>query len=482
MTRRNGLLILAIAVLLCPSRMTAQRQWPSPLPSHSVTFPPYELRTLPNGLSVLVVLHHEQPSVSFRLLVRAGALQEPADKPGVASFAASLLNQGTTTRSAGDIANVIESAGGMISVGSGNELTFINGAVIKDQMDLALSVASDIAQHPAFAPDEIARQRQQALSGLTVSYDDPDYLADAVFDRLVFGEHPYGRPTDGTPESIRRLSREDLASFHHTWFVPNNALLAIVGDVSADDAFAAAAKAFGGWMRREVPAVTVADPPAPERRVVVIDRPGSAQTEIRMGHVSIARTQPDYITLDLAIRILGGEGANRLFGVLRTDRGLTYGASADLHTYKSAGDIVAETNTRTATTGQALRLMNDEFARLQNERVDGRELGGAQQYLSGNFPLTIETPSAIALQVLNQLFYGLNLRELETYRDRVERVTVDDIQRVTRAYLHPDKLSIVLVGDADGFVEQLRALGFGQFDRIPISQLDLGSPALKRGA
>ena len=269
--------------------------------------------------------------------------------------------------------------------------------------------------------------------------------------------------------------------FHAAWFVPSNALLAIVGDITVDEAFAAAERAFGSWPRKNVPAVTPIDLPAPARRVVVVDRPGSAQTEIRIGHLAVARTNPDYLPLDLAIRILGGEGANRLFGVLRSDRGLTYGASADFHTYKNSGDIVAQTNTRTATTGQALRLMVEEFARLKNERVDTRELRGAQDYLSGSFPLTIETPSAIALQVLNQLFHGLDLKELETYRDRVERVTVDDIERVARTFLKPDALSIVLVGDADGFVDQLRALGFGQFDRIPLSQLDLGSPTLRRG-
>ena len=173
----------------------------------AVVVPAVQLKTLANGLQVLVVLHHEQPSVSFRLLVRAGAVQEPADKPGVASFVASLLNQGTTTRSAEEIANAIDSAGGIVGVGSGNELTFVNGAVIKDQTDLVLGLASDMVQHPAFAPEEIDRQRKQALSSLQVSYDDPDYLADLVFDRLVFGFHPYGRPNEGTP----RVDRADHA-------------------------------------------------------------------------------------------------------------------------------------------------------------------------------------------------------------------------------------------------------------------------------
>src|SRR5262245_856656 len=143
--------------------------WPAPLPSHRVAFPLYELRTLPNGLPVIVVPHHEQPSVSFRLIVKAGAMQEPSDKPGVASMAASLLNQGTTTRSAAMIADQIESAGGILGVGSGKELSYVNGAVVKDQMDLMLALAADMVQHPAFANEEITRLRRQIGSALTVS-------------------------------------------------------------------------------------------------------------------------------------------------------------------------------------------------------------------------------------------------------------------------------------------------------------------------
>jgi zinc protease len=473
------------AVVLSMGVALGAGQWPAsapprPLAARPVDFPPYEIKRLSNGLQVLVVLHHEQPAISFRLLVRAGAVQEPADKPGVASFVASLLNQGTASMTAQQIANSIESAGGILGVSSGNELSFVSGAVIKDKTDLILGLASDLVQHPAFASEEIERQRSQAINALKVSYDDPEYLANLVFDRLVFGFHPYGRPNEGTPESIARISRDDLVAYHRAWFVPNNSLLAIVGDLTADEAFAAAEKAFGSWARRDVADVKPIDPPPPTRRVVVIDRPGSAQTEIRVGHLGVPRTHPDFVPLDLAIRILGGEGANRLFGVLRSERGLTYGASAAFHTYKNGGDFVAETDTRSSATGESLRLIVDEIARLQREPVNRGELEGAQEFLAGNFPLTIETPSAIAQQVLSHMFYGLALSEIETYRDRVMRVTPADIQRVARQFLKPDQLSIVLVGDASAFADQLKSLGFNVYERIPLSQLDLNSPTLRR--
>jgi zinc protease len=479
--------VLGAIILACwfGAATAGAPQWPTssapkPLPARPVDFPPYQLKTLANGLQTLVVLHHEQPSVSFRLLIRAGAMQEPEPKPGVASFVASLLNQGTTTKDAGQIATLVDSAGGVIAVGSGNELSYISGAVIKDQTDLMLGIAADLVQRPSFAPEEIDRQRRQMLSSLQVSYDDPDYLAGLVFDRLVFGFHPYGRPNEGTPESITKITRDDLVAFHKTWFVPNNSLLAIVGDLTADEAFAAADKAFGSWAKRDVPVIKPIEPPPPTQRIVVIDRPGSAQTEIRVGHLGVPRTHPDYLPLDLAVRILGGEGANRLFGVLRSERGLTYGASAEFHTYKSSGDIVAETDTRSSATGQSLKLMVEEFWRLQREAVSQSELTGAQEFLAGNFPLTIESPAAIAQQVLAHLFYGLDLSEIETYRDRVVKATPADIQRVAKQFLKPDKLSIVLVGDASVFADQLKENGFGDFERIPLSQLDISSPTLKR--
>jgi zinc protease len=473
--------VLARALAGAPAQEWPRESPPRPLTSHPVDFPPYELRTLKNGLQVLVVPHHEQPSVSFRLVIRAGAMQEPAEKPGVASLVATLLNQGTASRSSAEIASLIDSAGGIIGVGSGNELSNVYGAVIKDRTDLAMGLAADLVEHPAFAAGEIDRQRRQALSSLQVSYDDPDYIASLVFDRLVFGFHPYGRPNEGTPESIPRITRDDLVAFHRAWYVPNNALLAIVGDLSVEEAFAAAERAFGGWARGQVPATTPVDPPAPTRRVVVVDRPGSAQTEIRVGSLAVMRTDTDFLTFDIATRILGGEGANRLFGVLRTDRGLTYGASAELHAYKNAGELVADTNTRSEATGETLRLMVDEFARLAREPVHPAELRGAQDFVAGNFPLTIETPAAIAQQVLAELFYGLDLHEIETYRDRVNQITVAEIQRVARKFIRPDQLSIVLVGDASKFADQLKALGFGDFERIPLSDLDLNSPGLRRG-
>ena len=476
--------IAAIAAFAVPGQAQV-KNWPTetappPLPARSVKFPPYQVKTLANGLQVIAVAHHEQPSISLRLIVRAGGAQDPADKSGVATLVAALLDQGTTTRDAEQIASSIDSIGGLVGTGAGSDLSFINAVVMKDSFAFGLDMVSDLARNPKFAPEELERQRQQILSGLKVGYEDPDYIAGMVFDRLVYGFHPYGRPDSGTPESIASIKRNDLVAFHKAYFGANNAILAIVGDINHEEAFAGAERVFGNWGRAESAIPTPPDPPAPTRRLVVIDRPGAVQTEIRVGNIGLPRRHKDYLALDLAVNILGGEGGNRLHRVLRSDRGLTYGASADVNALKDAGNIVADTDTRSEVTGEALRLTVDEFWRLQRQRVQEGELEDAKAYLTGSFPLTIETPSAIALQVLNAVFYGLDLNELQTYRERVNAISADDIQRVAREYLRPDRLSIVLVGDASAFTKQLAGAGFDHYERIALSDLDLGSADLKR--
>jgi zinc protease len=485
--RRTSSIVSALCAftLLAGSAAAQVADWPTerpprPLSARDVKFPPYVVRTLANGLQVIAVSHHEQPAVSLRLLIRAGGAQDPADKPGVASLVAAVLDQGTTKRTAEQIAQTIDSIGGVLGSGSGTDLTTVSSVVMKDSLNLALDLVSEIARTPSFAPQEVELQRKQILSGLQVSYDDPEYLAGVVFDRLVYGFHPYGSPDAGTPASIASITRDDLVAYHKAWFGANNAILAIVGDVSADEAFAGAERVFGDWGKSSRTAEKPVDPPAPTRRVVVIDRPGAVQTEIRVGHTAPPRKHPDYLALDLAIKILGGEGGNRLHRVLRSERGLTYGASADLNAYRDAGNIVADTDTRSESTGEALRLLVDEMTRLQKQRVTERELADAQAYLTGSFPLTIETPGAIALQVLNAVVYGLDLQELQTFRERVNAVTVDDIQRVAKAYLHPDRLSIVLVGDANKFQRQLAGVGFDQVERISVSELDLSAVELRK--
>jgi len=478
---------LSLVAALCFSGATARAQahWPTegpprPLAARNVNFPPYDVQTLPNGLQVVAVLQHEEPAVSMRLLVRAGSASDPKGKLGLARLSASLMDQGTTTKSAQELADAIDFIGGAMGAGAGTDLSYVNMLVMKDSFETGMRMLSDMARNPAYAPEEIDRQKQQTLSGLQVSAQDPDYIANAVFDRLVYGFHPYGLPQTGTIDSLSGITRDDLRAFHERYFTPNNSILAIVGDVTAEEAFATAKKVFGDWPSHDVVPEKYIEPPDPTRRVVVVNKPDAVQTEIRVGHVGIQRKHPDYMALNLAIRILGGEGSNRLHQVLRTERGLTYGAQADMDTLEKSGDIEAETNTRTEATGEVVRLIVDEFSRLQRERVGERELENAKAYMTGSFPLTIETPDQIAMQVLNVVFYGLPLEDLQNFRDRVNAVTVDDIQRVARTYLKPDRLSIVLVGNAQAFATQLKGIGLPQFETVDADNLDLTAVNFQR--
>ena len=475
---RRAAAFLAVVVLAAVPAAAQNASWPSegpprPLAPREVRFPPYQVRTLPNGLQVVAVLHHEQPIVSMRMIVRAGGALDPKDKFGLADLTAALLTQGTENQSATELNEAVDFMGALMSAGAGTDLSFVNMIVMKDSFDVGLRMLSDIARRPAFAPPEIERQRQQILSSLQVSLEDPEYVADAVFRRLVYGAHPYAWPQSGTPETLARVSRDDLLAFHRRYFVPNNAILAVVGDLTEEEAVAGVTKVFGDWQRGEVPPEAALAPPDPTRRIVIINKPDAVQTEMRAGHIGIRRNHSDYMPLNLATRILGGEGANRLHQVLRTERGLTYGAQAEMHTLRETGAIEASTNTRSEATAEVLRLMVDEFWRLQRERVGERELAEAKNYMTGSFPLTIETADAIATQVLNVLFYGLPVEQLQSFRERVNAVTTDEVQRVSRFYLRPDRLSIVLVGNSQAFIPQLRRLGFNAFEVIEMNNLDL---------
>jgi zinc protease len=480
-------LVSVFALSLCGSYVFAQTaaSWPNefpprPLAARPVNFPPYQMQTMPNGLRIIAVAHHENPIVSLRLLVGAGASVDPKGKTGLAHLAASLLDQGTTGATASQLNDEIDFLGGGMSAGAGTDLSYINMLVMKDSFERGLQMLSDMARRPAFAQEELERQRQQLLSSLKVSFEDPSFLANSVFDRLVYGFHPYGLPQSGTPETLASITRADLVSFHQKYFWPNNAILAVVGDIEPAEAFASVRRVFADWQRKDIGTTTFAEPPQATRRIVIVNKPDAVQTEVRVGNIGIPRNHPDYMAVNLAIRILGGEGSNRLHQVLRTARGLTYGAQANFDTFKEGGDFEAETNTRTAATGEVLRLIVDEFWRLQRDRVSERELADAKAYLTGSFPLTIETPNAIAMQILNVLFYGLPIEQLQTFRERVNAVTVDDIQRVARNYLRPDRLSVVLVGNAAQFTNQLQGIGFGGGEVIDMQNLDLTAADFKR--
>src|SRR4030095_9673599 len=267
---------------------------------------------------------------------------------------------GTPTRSAQEIADAIDSIGGTVDTGAGTDSISTQVLVMKDSFAVGMELLADMVRRSTFPPEEIDRQKEQITSTLQVNLEDPGFIADAVLNRLIYGAHPYGLPGTGLPESIARISHADLRGFASTYFAPNNCILAIVGDVEDGEAMAAAERVFGDWARQAVPVQVLPPPPKPARRVIVVDKPDAVQTAVRVGQLGVPRKTPDYMALNQTIRILGGEGSNRLYRVLRSDRGLTYSASADMNAMLLAGDFTAETDTRTEATGEVVKLIVDE--------------------------------------------------------------------------------------------------------------------------
>ena len=228
---------------------------PRPLPARPVTFPPYEIRKLSNGMQVVLVSQNEQPAISVRMIIRAGAAHDPKGKNGLAMLTATLLDQGAGKRSAEEIAETIDFIGGALGTGAGSDLSYINAVVMKDSYEIALDLMADVVQRPTFAPEEIERQRAQAISALKVAAEDPESIAERVIDRLIYGFHPYGMPGAGTAESLPTITRADFVDFHKKYFVPNNALIAVVGDINPAEAMAGLEKHFGTWKPGDVPAL-----------------------------------------------------------------------------------------------------------------------------------------------------------------------------------------------------------------------------------
>ncbi|MHB8486540.1 MAG: M16 family metallopeptidase, partial [Candidatus Acidiferrales bacterium] len=272
-------------------------EMPAGQPRSVFHFPSAATRTLSNGLRVFVVTDHRQPAVAVRLvLMSAGAIHDPAATPGIASMTADMLTQGTTTRSAQQFAEAIDFVGGHIDAGAGDDATSASLTVVSRDLDLGMDLLSDAVLHPAFAQEELERQRQQTLSALRVNYSDPSFLASAVFDRTVYGSSPYGLPGDGTPETVAKITRDDLMKFHDGNYAPDDALIAFSGDVTPERAFALAEKYFGAWQKKEIPQEEMAAPaPTTGLHFIVIDKPDAVQTQIRVGKLGIPRNNPDYI-------------------------------------------------------------------------------------------------------------------------------------------------------------------------------------------
>ncbi|HEX3527628.1 MAG TPA: pitrilysin family protein [Thermoanaerobaculia bacterium] len=461
---------------------TKKQTPPPPQPAKEVHFPAFEEKTLANGLRVIVIERHEVPAVGLQLLMQAGKAHAPTAKAGLADGTALLLREGTATRSAQQIAEAIDAVGGELSINGSWDSAYASVQVTSDQVGLGLDLLADVVLHPSFPAGEIERWRAQTLNSLQIQQQDAHYLADAVFERAVFGDHPYGLPEAGTPDSVRGITRDDLVAFHHAHYVPNGAILAVVGDIKAADAFARVERAFGGWARgREEQVAPVHEPARDKPRILVIDKPDAVQTEIRVGQVGLAFKDPDHFTSEVYNSVLGEGASARLYEEVRRKRGLSYGAGTAFVAAYQPGWFKASTSTKSETSVEALQVTLNVIADMAKQPVPADELAARKTYLTGVFPLEIETPDGIAGKVLEAYKYGYDRKWLESFRDKLDAVTAEQVQTFAQKRIHPDHALAVLVGNAAAFKAGLEK-AFGPVEVIPIGQVDLLRSDLRKPA
>lgn len=433
---------------------------PAGPPAAAFTLPPVTERVLPNGLTVLAVEYHELPIVIFHLLVQGGAAYDPPGKEGVADLTADLIRQGTTRRSAEDLAREIEFLGGTVGGDAGYDFSSVAGEFLRKDMDQALDLFSDVALHPAFRPDEFRRSQGLALAGIVASRENPSAIADRCFQAFLYGHHPYGHPGEGTEASVRRLTAADARAFYERHYGPQDGILVMIGDASADELIARAERAFGGWRSTATPTAPLPVPPRVRgRRILLVDKPDATQAHIRVGNVAIARTDDAYIPAVVTATVLGGGFGSRLIDELRVKRSLTYGAWSYFLTHRQPGDFRAATFTKVPTTGEALRLTLDLLRQFGTEGATREELSRAESLLSGQYPIQLETPNALAGKLAELTAYGIPRTDLESYPRRILATTVDDVRGIAGRYVTVDDAAVVVVGPAATIAPQLAGLG-----------------------
>jgi zinc protease len=458
-------------------------EMPPPGAPRPFNFPRAATKTLPNGLRVFVVTDRSQPAIAARLVIpTAGSTRDPREMPGVAQMTADMLTQGTAKRSAQEIAEAIDFIGGSLDASAGKDSTTVTLDIVKKDLDTGLDLMSDVVLHPAFSAKELDRQRRQLLSNLTVEYSDPEYLASVVFGRAVYGGSPYGWPAEGTPETVKKLDRQELAKFHDANYTPNQSLLAFAGDITPEQAFAAAEKYFGAWPRR---VVTLAPPPAPAAsegmHVWLIDKPDAVQTQIRVGKLGIRRADPNYIPVVVMNRIFGGGYNSRLNTEVRIKKGLTYGADSAFSAHRYAGAFVAGTFSRTAVTVEATQLVVHLIAQMATGEVTRHEIDFARDYLAGVYPIQSETAEQVADRVLTVAAFGLPADYNSTYPDRIRAVTSAQVKQMAQRYLSADDLDLVLVGNIAAFRDNLKkAFPNAKYEEIPFDRVDVLAPDLRQ--
>lgn len=460
-----------------------QRQAP-PRPGPTVApAPPKAVeRTLANGLRVIVAKTSDLPIITAELTIKDGAAQDPADLAGLAGVTAALLPQGSTTRSASEIAAQVEALGGSLSADAGYDSSQISLSGLSDTLPQALPILADLARHPAFAQDELDRLKAQKRDELTVALQEPGTLARLVMAQMVFADGPYGHPSSGSPASLERITRAAVVQRYRQLYRPDNAVLVLSGDISPEVGFALAEQAFGDWARpAEPPSKPAAGRLVPGGRVIVVDLPGSGQAAVTVGAASIARLDPAYYRAEVANGVLGGGYSARLNAEIRVKRGLSYGAGSILEARRGEGVFEASVQTKNESADEVAGLLLEQIQRLGAEPASAEELAARKASLIGEFGRTADTGGGLAGLLTQDAIYGIDLDEIGRYAARIEGVDAGQARAAAHELADPSRLDVVVVGDAKLFLDALRRR-FPKLEVIEASDLNLDSASLRRPA
>ena len=432
-----------------------RHQPPAPLPLRTLSIPTPEELTLPNGLRVIIIESRRLPLVSIRLAFRTGDAFDPPDLPGLSDVLTHMLTEGTVSRTSRQIADEVARIGATLNAGANSDYSTVAASALASYANTIFELLADVALRPSFPEDELQLTKQNTQQNMIAQRAQPSFLASETLARVIFGKHPYA-VVSPTVESINAMTREQLAGFHRAAFIPNNAVLLIAGDVRRDAVMKRVEKLFAAWQPGEV--AQPAWPPLPEREarsLYLVNRPGSAQSNIVIANAGITRTHPDYFPLLVMNTVLGANASSRLFMNLREAKGYTYGAYSSVDARRFAGTFRASAEVRADVTGASLKEFFMELERIREVPVADKELADAKSYLIGVFPIRLETQEGLIDQFMQIKMQGLPEDYLVTYRDRVNAVTMTDVLRGARAHVTPDRAAIVVVGDAASITDQI---------------------------
>lgn len=432
----------------------------------SLEFPEIQDYTLDNGLRVVLVERHALPLVSLELQFRGGASAHPAEQAGLAALTADMLDEGTATRSALEIADAIDLLGATLSSTAGYDASQLRLSVLRTRFPDALDILADVVLHPAFPEPDLERVRQERLARIIQRSDVPGALADNAFIHVLYGaDHPYGVPLIGTEESLRTLTRGDVSAFFTQRYAPGQATLIVAGDVAREDLDALLAEAFAGWRGAgEDPPVLPEVAVRTERTLYLVNKDDAAQSEVRVGRVAVGRSTADYYPLSVLNTVLGGSFTSRLNSKLREEKGYTYGAGSFFDMRKIPGPFEAASAVATPVTDSAVADFVVEIDRMRDEVVPDAELDRARNYVALQLPQRFESLDDVVRRLSELALYGVPLDFYEGYVEGVEAVSAVDIRRAAAAHLGTDRMVIVIAGDLSVIEEPVRSLGLGRVE------------------